>query len=227
MRSLLIILAAFFVIGCSNTTPVQTAEKVRTDTIIQAERVQVFVGAAQSRIEEARVGIREVRANPSDLTPLDRADDQLGDAQANLARVAPTTQAIASNANSAHQLTVKESKRADQIQAKLDDERDNWLGYKARTLLWWVLGGGFLVTFVWTLISPSQLFPVLGSAFTTIANLLKTAAVWLFHVATGGGALLAGWINRLWEKKVTTSVTSPVTSPVTPPAINQNGVSHG
>lgn len=140
-----LILLAVAVVGCAKppAAPPPRAETIRAETRAAAIDIGQAVTDGKAWIAKAHAALRAeiARIEVTEPAPALRGvSDDLTRAETALSPVGPATQAIVKLADEAKAETDNQAKRAEDVQDKLDKERESFWSHRQKVLFWSAFG---------------------------------------------------------------------------------------
>jgi hypothetical protein len=206
--ALLFILLAMLVActspGCGmlhQSKAVNTAIKADTASIDKSVKAaQVHIGSADEKVLSATT---QPGNPPLTVSLLGGAHKDLSAAQKDLSPVAPALKSVEKKADEQAQITDKAIKQR-------DAERDHWIGYKGRVLLWSLAGLLPLLAIVLFIIRTNGGGPILlalgevaGNCLSFAWAFIRAIPFFLVHLFTLGSLKLADLTNKHYEQQQT------------------------
>jgi hypothetical protein len=203
--------------GCKSAT--QQADKLNDN--IQKNTVTITKAAsdAQADIASADQKVATATTQPGNpvatVTLLNGAHGDLGNAAKHLAPIAPAAANISQDSTKAAAVTAK-------TEQKLVAERDHWVGYKGRVLLWSLAGFALalgVIVFIAKTAGGGPIIAAISEVVLTVvkaiyAYVLRPIGVFFYHLFTLGLGAFANKVNKKYDEQQAKNVNgTPAPAP--------------
>lgn len=207
ISSLLVLVALAFFTGCASSK--SQADKLNQAIHDKTEQIVQSATDASGHVADADQKLADamgVEGNPTETIELmTGARGDLGSAQQSLAPIIPAAATIDQKSDQAAAVTSK-------VQDKLDDERNHFVGYKGRVILWSLAGLLPIIAVVLFIIRTNGGGPILAALGQVVGSIIPmlmkgvvALAKFLMHLFTLGSLKLADITNKKYDEQQVTA----------------------
>lgn len=227
---------ACFIFGCAHQSVDEKQKKVEVQhqQVVQAANtVDAETEKAKASNETALIIVNAAATRPTTppdtRTELTIASGHMEVTQTHLNNIAPQTRGIRTGSENLAETAKGAIKGEDDAKKDLTKERDHWLGYKSRVLLWSVLGGFIVIVIIAAVLQVAgggAIITMIGSAIESFLELcgpvLEGIFTWSFHTITLGSAWIGTKIGTLIKEYTTAKPVISIVGKPTAPVVAAN-----